>query len=505
MNLASNIERARRFFPSKVALRFEGHPYTYRQLDELVNRMTNGLRSLGISPGDRVAIYLPNIPEFIITYLATLKLGAIAVSINAMLKKEEVRFNLEDSGASLIVTTETLRPHVPWGEIPTLKHLVIAEGAPQEGVDMASLLEQASSKARALPVSSDTPAAIVYTSGTTGFPKGATLSHGNVISNAYSKVHYCGMRPGDRMLLYLPLFHCFGQNAILNSGLFACATLVLQRRFELERTLALVSDEAVTMFFAVPTIYVRLLNLEPQAYDLSSIRYYLSGAAVLHEEIARRWLEVYGHRIYVGYGLTETSPFASYNHDLQYRFGSVGTPIENVEMKVVDPETDEEVEPGSPGEIVIRGPNVMLGYWNQPEATAQAIRKGWFHSGDIGTMDELGYFYVVDRLKDMINASGFKIYPAEVENVLYRHPAVAEAAVYGVADVERGEYVKARVVLKPGFERTSPGELTLFCREQMAVYKAPRSIEFVSSIPKNAPGKVLKRVIRQQEREASRA
>ncbi len=502
MNIAYNIERARRFFPSKPALRFEGRNYTYQHLDELVNRMANGLRSLGVTKGERVAIFLPNVPEFIITYLATLKLGAIAVSVNAMLKKEEVRFNLADSGALVVVTSETLRPMVPWGEIPTLKHLVIAEGAPLDGVSMESLLEKGASTARALSVDSHEPAAIVYTSGTTGLPKGATLSHGNVISNAYSKVHYCDMRPGDRMLLYLPLFHCFGQNAILNSGLFACATLILQRRFDLERTMQLISDEAVTMFFGVPTIYVRMLGLDPQAYDLSSVRYYLSGAAVLHEEIARRWLEMYGQLIYVGYGLTETSPFASYNHDLKYRFGSVGTPIENVDMKIVSIETGADVEPGVPGEIVIRGPNVMLGYWNQPEETAQAIRDGWFHSGDIGTMDESGYFYVVDRLKDMINVSGFKVYPAEVENVLYRHPAVAETAVYGVLDAERGEYVKARVVLKPGFEHTSAGELTLFCREQMAVYKAPRSIEFVSSIPKNAPGKVLKRVIRQEEYKA---
>ncbi len=499
MNIAYNVERARRFFPNKVALRFEGRSYTYQDLDQQVNRMANGLRSLGIGKGDRVAIYLPNCPEFVISYLAILKLGGIAVSVNAMLKREEVLFILQDSGSQVIVTTEGLRPMVPFGEAPDLRHIIIAEGEKLDGIGMADFMALGSSEARALPMEMQEPASIVYTSGTTGIPKGATLSHGNVISNAYSKVHYCGMRPSDRMLLYLPMFHCFGQNAILNSGLFACATLVLQRRFDLERTMKMVSDEAVTMFFAVPTIYVRMLSVDPQAYDLSSVRYYLSGAAVLHEEIARRWLESYGQLIYVGYGLTETSPFASYNHDLKYKFGSVGTAIENVEMKIVSIEDGQDVEPGTSGEIVIRGPNVMLGYWNRPEETAQALQNGWFHSGDIGVMDEEGYFFVVDRLKDMINVSGFKVYPAEVENVLYRHPAVAEAAVYGVPDVEHGEYVKARIVLKPGFEHVSGGEIILFCREHMAVYKAPRSVEFVSSIPKNAPGKVLKRVIRQED------
>ncbi len=499
-NVAFNIERACRLFPSKLALRFEGRDYTYHHLNQLVNRFANSLRALEVQRGDRVALFLPNIPEFVIAYLAAQKIGAIAVSLNAMLKRDEVHFILEDSGARVLITTAPLRAQVPDDELPALEHIVLAEGEAKANGDlkMEELMEKASSEAWAVSMGRDDPAAIVYTSGTTGFPKGAMLSHGNIISNAYSKLHYCGIKPDDRILLFLPLFHCFGQNAILNSALLGCATLVLQRRFTVEHSLPAITREGISMFFGVPTLYIRLLNMDPRAYDFSTVRYFFSAAAILPEEIAQRWFEVHGQLIYIGYGLTETSPFASYNNELKYKFGSVGTPIENVSMKVVDVDDGHEVAPGESGEIVIRGPNVMLGYWNRPEATAEAIRDGWFHSGDIGTMDEDGYFYVVDRLKDMINVSGFKVYPAEVENVLYKHPAVAEAAVYGVPHPVRGETVKAHIVCRPDHSLTEQ-KIISFCREKMAVYKAPRAVEFVDSIPKNAPGKVLKRVIRQAD------
>ncbi len=501
MNIAQNIERARRFYPNKVAIIFEDRYYTYRMLDLEVNRLANALRGMGVTHGDRVALFLPNIPEFAISYLAVQKVGAIAVSVNAMLKQDEVRFILEDSNAQILITTAALSRRLPQDRaaLPALRHVLIAEGEPGNDLSLSEVMAKASSDARAVDVNRNTPAAIVYTSGTTGFPKGATLSHGNVVSNAFSKVHYCGMKTTDRMLLFLPLFHCFGQNAILNSGIYACSTIVLQRRFDPDRALHTVTEKGISMFFGVPTIYIRLLNMGTAAYDLSTIRYYLSAAATLPEEIAFRWFEEYGSLIYLGYGLTETSPFASYNHDLKYKFGSIGTPIENVEMKIVHVDTGEDVEPGQPGEIVIRGPNVMLGYWNRPEATADAITNGWFHSGDIGVMDERGYFYIVDRLKDMINVSGFKVYPAEVENVLYQHPAVAEAAVYGMPNDERGEVAKARIVLKEDQEVT-PEALTAFCREKMASYKAPYTIQIVDSIPKSATGKILRRVIQQEER-----
>jgi long-chain acyl-CoA synthetase len=303
------------------------------------------------------------------------------------------------------------------------------------------------------------------------------------------------MRSEDRLLLYLPLFHCFGQNAVLNAGLNACTTIVLHRNFDLEEILKSVATEQVTMFFGVPTVFLVLLNMSTPDDQLKSVRYYFSAAAPLPIEVAQKWYEKYGLVIHQGYGLTETSPCASYNHDYIYKPGSVGTPIENVEMKIVN--NGKEVPPGELGEIIIRGPNVMLGYWNRPFETAEVIKNGWFYSGDIGQIDADGFFYIVDRSKDMINVAGFKVYPTEVENVIYEHPAVAEVAVYGVPDLEKSEIVKANIVLKPG-QIVTEKQIIAFCSERMAAYKIPKVIKFVDSIPKNPTGKVLKRVLRDE-------
>jgi long-chain acyl-CoA synthetase len=497
MNIAQNLERARLFFPDKTALIFEGRAYTYRELDEDVNRLANGLRALGVERGDRVALFLPNIPAFALAYFAVQKLGGIAVSINSLFKTEEVKFIANDAGAKVLFTTEMQREYVPDDELPALEHVVIAEGEAGNDLALDELIARGDSRFRAVDMERDEPAAILYTSGTTGFPKGATLTHSNLVSNVYSTVHHTGMRPEDRLHLFLPLFHCFGQNFILNASVNACATVVLHRRWDPEPVLEAVQREGVTMFFAVPTIYIYLLNMDTSAYDLSSVRYYFSAAATMPQEVARCWEEQHGLRIYEGYGLTESTPFASYNHDIRPKFGSVGTPIENVEMKIFD-EEGNELPPGEWGEIVIRGPNVMKGYWNRPEATAQAIQNGWLRSGDIGMTDDEGYFYIVDRVKDMINAAGFKVYPAEVEQVLYRHPAVREAAVYGIPDPVKGEAVKAAIVLKEGATATAQ-EIIEFCRSNLATFKAPREVEFVTELPKSATGKILKRVLREQE------
>jgi len=345
-------------------------------------------------------------------------------------------------------------------------------------------------------VSPDAPAQIQYTSGTTGFPKGATLTHGNVVSNMWATMHHAGYRPADRLALFLPLFHVFGQNFIMNAAFNACATVVLYRRFVPDLVLDSVQRDRVSMFFAVPTIYISLLNLDLSRWDLSSIRYDFSAAATMPQEISRRWTERVGRPIYEGYGLTETSPFACYNHDFRHKFGSVGTAIENFELKILD-ENDQELPLGQWGEICIKGPGVMQGYWRRPEDSARALRSGWFHSGDIGAMDDEGYVFIVDRVKDMINVSGFKVWPAEVEQFLYRHPAIKEVAIYGVPDPIKGEAVRAAVVLKAG-EHAGGDEIIAYCRERMAVYKVPQSVEFVPDLPKSATGKILKRVLRTQ-------
>jgi long-chain acyl-CoA synthetase len=497
MNIAHNVERGRQFFPNKPALIFEGKSFTYKQLDEIANRLANALRGLGIERGERVALFLPNVPEFVISYLGILKIGAIAVSLNVMLKKNELKFILDDCCAKALITTESLGENVPYSELPELKHILIAEGQGRIGISLHQLISSVSPDARAVEMDRHDPAAIIYTSGTTGFPKGATLSHGNVISNVYAANHCYHTQPEDRLLLFLPLFHCFGQNAVLNAGLNFCATIVMQRRFDAEQVLRTIASEGITMFFGVPTVFIKLLNIDTSDCDLNSVRYYFTAAAPMPVEVIQRWQSKHGMVIHEGYGLTETSPFSSYNHDLRYKLGSIGTPIENVEMKIVNLD-GKSVQPGEVGEIVVKGPNVMLGYWNRPEETAQVLKNGWFHTGDIGRIDSDGYFYIVDRLKDMINLSGFKVYPAEVENVIYQHPAVAECAVYGVPDQIKGELVFANILLKVGFTVTEE-EIITFCSERMATYKVPHTIKFINSLPKNATGKILKRLLKQEE------
>ncbi|MFB2921273.1 class I adenylate-forming enzyme family protein [Aerosakkonema funiforme] len=496
MNIAQNIERGRRIFPRKTALIFEGQCFSYEELDERANRVANGLQNLGIKKGDRVALYLPNIPEFIFAYFGIQKLGAVLVSINVMLKRDEIWYILNDSGSKAIITTEKLRENVPDRDLVDLRRVLLTDSPNATGLKLEELMAISSPIFQCVEMEPKDPATIVYTSGTTGFPKGAVLSHGNVVSNMHSQRYSCGITPNDKLLLYLPLFHCFGQNAILNSGLNAGATIILQRRFKLERVVQAIAQEGATMFFGVPTVFAKLLEENLDEFNWHSVRYYFSAAANLPVEIVRRWEEKFGRPIYQGYGLTETSPCASYNHPWKYKTGSIGMPIDNVEMKVVD-EKGEEVPVGELGEIIIRGPNVMLGYWNRPEETAKVIKNGWLYTGDIGRMDEDGDFYLVDRLKDMINVSGFKVYPSEVERIFYQHPAVAEAAVYGVADGIKGEVIYANVRLLAG-ESITEAELMTFCRERMANYKVPHKIELVDSLPKNATGKILKTVLREE-------
>jgi long-chain acyl-CoA synthetase len=337
---------------------------------------------------------------------------------------------------------------------------------------------------------------LLYTSGTTGFPKGATLSHGNVVSNAWATVHHAGYTRDDRMILFLPMFHVFGQNFIVNATFQACATLVLHRRFVPDAVLESIRRDRVSMFFAVPTIYIGLLNLPLPDDALASIRYEFSAAATMPREISARWTERFGRPVFEGYGLTECSPFACYNHDFRHKFGSVGTPIENTEIRILDMD-DHELPVGQWGEICIRGPGVMQGYWNKPEETRQALRNGWLHSGDIGMLDDEGYVFIVDRVKDMINVSGFKVWPAEVEQFLYKHPAVQEVAVYGRPHPEKGEMVVAAIVRREGAGATGE-EIVAYCRSHMAAYKAPAQVDFVAELPKSATGKILKRTLRDQ-------
>ena len=475
MNIASSVERGRRCYPDRPALLFEGAAISYRRLDELANGEAARMRAAGVGRGSRVALCLGNTPQFAASYLGALKLGAIAVSVNPALTEEEIRFILSDSGAAHVVRDPDL-----WrGEGPEAPAIAALEMAPED------------------------PAAIVYTSGTTGVPKGATLSHGNVIFTMQAKRRYLGIPPEDRLLLFLPLYHCFGQNAILNAGLGAGATLVLHRAFDKDRVLDSMARDGVTMLCAVPANFV-VLHDAASARQLSGVRYAMSAAAPLPLEVETHWQAKFGQPIYQGYGLTETSPFASYNHATAHRPGSIGSPIDGVEMAVVDVDDGSFLPRGATGEIVVKGPNVMLGYWNRPEETREAIRDGWFHTGDIGRAGADGYFFIEDRLKDMAIVGGYNVYPAEVENALLRHPAVSEAAAYGVPDPVLGERVRAAVTLRPGSTATA-AELISRCRASLAEYKLPTDIDFVAAIPRCRAGKVRKRVLREAYRAAQSA
>jgi long-chain acyl-CoA synthetase len=494
MNIAQHVEDHSKSFPNHPAIIFEQTCLTYSELNDRANRIKNALDAHGIKRGDRVALYLPNIPEFAVCYLAVMKAGGIAVSINSMFKSDEVKYVINDSGAKIIFTVGDFVRNIPCMECPSVSHVVVCEGDVQGNETLHHWMAQVSAQAEALNMNRDEPAVLLYTSGTTGFPKGATLSHGNVISNIESTVHHCGYTPNDRMALFLPLFHVFGQNFIMNATFSTGGTLVMHRRFVFDEVLDAIQRHRVTMFFGVPTIYINLLNADLSQYDLSSIRYYFSAAASMPREISRRWTERFGRNVYEGYGLTESSPFACYNHDSHFKFGSVGTAIRDFELKILDID-DNELPIGKWGEICIKGPGVMLGYWGKPDESSYALRNGWLHSGDIGMMDDEGYIYIMDRVKDMINAAGFKIWPAEIEQFLYHHEAIKEVAVYGVPDPVKGETVKAAIVLKQDAAASSE-EIIAFCRERIAAYKVPTNVEFMNELPKSPTGKILKRVLR---------
>jgi long-chain acyl-CoA synthetase len=500
MNIAQHVERVAARHANRPAILFEGKSVSYQTLDYCASALADSLARHGVRRGDRVALYLPNIPAFALAYLAGLKVGAIVVSINSIFKWEEVRYIVNDARPKCLFTTADLLPNVPRPECPSIKHTVLCEGDEPDELALEDWLAKGDPSFRAAEMQPDDPAVLLYSSGTTGFPKGVTLSHENIITNIRTAAKYSGYAPRDRLALFLPLFHVFGQNYIMNSAFEAGATLSLFRRFVPEEVLEAIGRDRITKFFAVPTIYIGLLAMDLAKYDLSSIDYYFSAAATMPEEISRQWTERFGRRVYEGYGLTECSPFACYNHLTEHRFGSVGTAVEGFTLAIHD-DDDREVPRGEWGEIAIRGPGVMKGYWGKPEDTDRALRNGWLHSGDIGRMDSDGYVYIVDRVKDMVNVSGFKVWPAEVEHVLYRHAAVKEVAVYGAPDPLKGEQVRAAVVLKAG-RRADAEELARFCRDHLAAYKVPARVELVTDLPKSATGKILKRVLRDQAAKA---
>ena len=498
MNIATALERSARLFPNRTAVIYKGQAISYGELNARVNRLGNSLQGLGIGKGDHACLMLPNSPEFIISYFALQKIGAVPVSLNVMFKRDESRYIASDSSARLFIIHEALTENLPErGDLPHLRHIIVVGEGGRDAIPFQELINKGGEGLRALDLNRDDTAAILYTSATTGLPKGVMLTHANLTCNSYAACHHLKMTPEDIHFLALPLFHVFGQNFIMLSAVNSASTILLHERFIIEEALESIRRHRATILYGVPTIYLYILNAEEALVDMTSVRLFFSAAATMPRSVAEGWRERFKREVNEGYGLTESSPFASWNHDYEYRFGSIGSPIENVEMKVFD-ENDNELPPGELGEIVIRGPNVMKGYLGREEDTKEALRSGWLHSGDIGYYDEEGYFYIVDRVKDMINVAGFKVYPREVEEVLFKHPAVKEAAVIGVPDPVKGEGVKAYIVLKEGMEM-SEEDIIDYCKARIASFKAPRCVEFIDSLPKSPSGKILKKELRARE------
>lgn len=500
MNIAQHVERGARLFPARPALHFEEQVFSYAELNAASNRAANSFAALGIQRADRVALWLPNTAAFVIAYLGCQKLGAVAVTVNNTLKASELQFILNDSGARLLLTTAALYADLAEVDV-AVEQIVVIEGTAVGALSFDGLLAQAAATYTSVPTAPTDPAALLYTSGTTGFPKGALLSHETVVASAQLAVTTFGLQPTDRVLLCLSMFHSFAQTAALNPCFEAGATLLLHRQFAVEPVLRTIETEAATVFFGVPTLYILLYEQATPA-QLQSVRRYISAGATLPVALAHKWYDKVGTAINEGYGLTEIC-LGCFNQEPLAKAGSVGRPLAGVELHVVN-ERGEAVAPGMLGEILIKSPSAMLGYWQRPDATADVLRAGWFYTGDLGRVDEDGYCYVIDRIKDMVNVGGVKVYPSEVEHVLYEHPAVREVAVYGIAEPLLGEQVKATVVLHP--ERpVTVAELLGFCRQQLAEFKVPTLVDFVEQLPKSRTGKILKRILRDQHQSMSSA
>jgi long-chain acyl-CoA synthetase len=489
-NLATNLLETARRHGDRPALKLDDVELTYAALDGASAHVAGLLRERGIGPGDRVGIMLPNVPYFPVIYYGVLRAGAVVVPMNVLLKGREVAFYLGDSGAKAVFAWHGFAEAAQAGAQEAGAELILVEpGKAEEMIGAAEPVTEPADRA------GDDTAVILYTSGTTGKPKGAELTHDNLFKNVEVMRGVFGFSDDDVVLGALPLFHSFGQTCGMNAAVAGGACLTLLPRFDPGKALEILERDGVTVFEGVPTMYGALLH-DPgrESADLSKLRLCVSGGASLPVELMRAFEDAFGAIILEGYGLSETSPVASFNHpDRERKPGSIGTPIEGVEMKVVD-EDDNEVAAGEVGEIVIRGHNVMKGYWERPEATQDCMRGGWFHTGDMARVDEDGYFFIVDRKKDLIIRGGYNIYPREVEEVLYEHPAVREAAVVAVPHDELGEEVGAAVALKDG-ESVDASELQSYVKEQVAAYKYPRHIWFVDELPKGPTGKILKREI----------
>ncbi len=506
---------------------------TYKQLDEQVNRLANALAAMGVKKGDRVALYLPNCPPYIIGYYATLKLGAVVAPNNPMYVPRELEFQLKDSGAETIICLSQFYPNVAKVRPNTkLKNVIVTnvkeyfppflkalftlavEKKTGHRVTIApdehwfqDVLKRGAPTRPNVEIKMDDTAVLLYTGGTTGVPKAAEITHKNLVANTVQVSEWMSgapKDPPDSILTALPLYHSYAMSTCMNLAVYrAIPMLLIPNPRELDHLMKVIDTHHPTLFPGVPTMYVAINNYpDLSKYNVKSIKACISGAAGLPVEVQKKFQEITGARLVEGFGLSEATPVTHANPVFgENRVGTIGLPYPDTDVKIMDIDTGtKEMPVGEPGELVIRGPQVMKGYWNKPEETANTLRDGWLYTGDIAVMDADGYFKIVDRKKDMIIAGGYNIYPREVEEVLFQHPKVLEAAVAGIADPYRGETVKAYVVLRPGQTATAE-DIIAFCRERLAAYKAPKLVEFRESLPKTMVGKILRRQLVAEDRE----
>jgi len=515
LNLSVMLEDSARTVPDRDAVVLGDMRLTYAQVNAAANQVANLLVDIGIQPGDKVALTCPNLPYFPIVYYGILKAGAVVVPLNVLLKAREIQYHLDDSHARAYFCFEGTA-ELPMGaegwaaydQADECEHFFVitadpAAASPIEGAEPfgASMASQAPTFDTVVTVESDT-AVILYTSGTTGRPKGAELTHSNMALQCFCNERLFGRHPDghDVYLLVLPLFHSFGQTVIMNTGFGLGGTLIMLPRFDAAQSLALMQREGVTFFAGVPTMYWGLLSALDETVDVDllakNLRMAVAGGSSLPVEIIKDFKERFHVQIREGYGLSETSPVATFSPPgSEPRPGSIGKPIWGVECKLVDPEWKEITDVDAVGEIAVKGHNIMKGYYNRPEDTAAVMRDGWFRTGDLARKDAEGYYYIVDRAKDMIIRGGFNVYPREVEEVLMTHPAVSLVAVIGVPHESLGEEVKA-LVIKNADDPTTEDELIAWAHEEMAAFKYPRIVEFRETLPMTATGKILKRELR---------
>jgi long-chain acyl-CoA synthetase len=512
LNLSVLLEDSARHHPERAAVVLGPQRLTYAQVNAAANQVAGLLRSRGIQPGDKVALTCPNLPYFPIVYYGILKAGAVVVPLNVLLKGREIAYHLRDSGAKAYFCFQGT-PELPMGaegfagfnEVDAVEHFFLitadpAAASPIEGAETLGAGLAGQSPVFESVLRDETDAAVIlYTSGTTGQAKGAELSHSNLILNALTCNRLFGTQPAtDTHLLVLPLFHSFGSTVNMNAGFSTASTLVLLPRFDPDAAVQLLQSENVTFFAGVPTMYWGLLNALKEGVDVeriaSNMRVAVSGGSSLPVEIIKAVKERFGVTILEGYGLSETSPVATFSAPgSEPRPGSIGIPIWGVEVKLIDGDDWNSIDnPDEIGEIAIRGHNIFRGYIGRPEATAEVMRDGWFRTGDLARRDKDGWYYIVDRAKDMIIRGGFNVYPREIEEVLLTHEAISLAAVIGVPHERHGEEIKAFVILKPGASADEE-EIVAWSKEQMASYKYPRVVKIVESLPMTATGKLLKR------------